>query len=92
MFMSFVTWNCQGASKIRLPATFKSIYVSNKVDLFVLVEPRVSGCRADRIIKKLGFPRSHRIEATGFSGGIWVLWKDFQSVEHREDITIVYAT
>ncbi|KAI9128927.1 hypothetical protein K1719_000410 [Acacia pycnantha] len=29
---------------------------------------------ADSVIKKLGFQNSHRIEASGFSGGIWILW------------------
>lgn len=28
------------------------------------------------IIKKLDFYHSHRIEATGFSRGIWVRWKE----------------
>ncbi|KAA3470000.1 reverse transcriptase [Gossypium australe] len=37
--------------------------------------PRVSGAKADCIIAKLGFQYSHRVEAIGFSGGIWLGWK-----------------
>lgn len=33
--------------------------------------------RADSIIRRLGFPRSFRVEAVGFAGGIWVRWKNF---------------
>ncbi|MBA0796048.1 hypothetical protein Gohar_006848, partial [Gossypium harknessii] len=36
----------------------------------------VSGKKANSIIDKLGFDFSYRIESIGFSGGIWVGWKD----------------
>lgn len=39
----------------------------------VLLEPRISGVKADRVISKIGFEFSHRIEAEGFSRGIWIL-------------------
>ncbi|KAJ4845064.1 hypothetical protein Tsubulata_015508 [Turnera subulata] len=42
----------------------------------VILEPRISGMRASRVIRKLGFRRSHRVEARGYSGGIWVLWRE----------------
>ncbi|KAJ4838162.1 hypothetical protein Tsubulata_035006 [Turnera subulata] len=48
---------------------------ANNVSLLVLVEPRISGLVAVLVIQKLGFPNSYRVEANGFSGGIWVLWK-----------------
>lgn len=72
--MSIVTWNCQGASKRRLPSLTKCLVSNHKVEIFVVLEPRISGIKADQVIKKLGFPKSHRVEAEGFSGGIWVLW------------------
>ncbi|KAK8663563.1 hypothetical protein V6N13_083375 [Hibiscus sabdariffa] len=50
-------------------------------DLVVFVEPRISGCKADSVIAALGFPYSHRVEAIGFSGGIWLAWYDSVSVE-----------
>ncbi|KAH1108091.1 hypothetical protein J1N35_011859, partial [Gossypium stocksii] len=39
-------------------------------------ETRVSGSKVDLIIAKLGFQFSHCMEAIGFSGGIWIGWKD----------------
>ena len=45
--------------------------------LVVLLEPHISGYKADNFIKRSGFDKSYRVEAEGFSGGIWVLWKDF---------------
>ncbi|KAA3474251.1 putative Transposon TX1 [Gossypium australe] len=37
---------------------------------------RISGCKADLLIAKLGFENSFRVEAMGFVGGIWLLWND----------------
>ncbi|KAK5832639.1 hypothetical protein PVK06_016441 [Gossypium arboreum] len=48
-----------------------------KPDIVSLPEPIVSGAKADKIIAKLGFQYSHRVEAIGFSGGVWLGWKDF---------------
>ncbi|KAI9124099.1 hypothetical protein K1719_005399 [Acacia pycnantha] len=45
-----------------------------KVDVVVILEPRVSGNPATKIIKSWGFKYSVRVEAVGFSGGIWLLW------------------
>lgn len=44
--------------------------------MVVLIEPWVSGTRANKIIRKLGFQYSIREEAVGFSRGIWILWSN----------------
>ena len=31
--------------------------------------------KADNFIRYSGYDHSHRVEAAGFSGGIWLLWK-----------------
>ncbi|EOY34430.1 Uncharacterized protein TCM_042111 [Theobroma cacao] len=47
-----------------------------RFSILVLVEPRVNGGMAGRIISRLRFAISHRVEAIGFAGGIWILWQD----------------
>jgi hypothetical protein len=42
--------------------------------VLAVVETRVSGLIADRVIGKLKFENSVRVEAVGRSGGIWLLW------------------
>lgn len=32
--------------------------------------------KADRIIRRLGFTNWIRVEATGYAGGIWMLWNE----------------
>lgn len=39
------------------------------------MEPRISGEKADIIIRKFGLAGAVRVEAVGFSGGIWCCWK-----------------
>lgn len=39
-------------------------------DIPCLLKTRISGCRADAIVSKLGFHNSFRVEANGFAEGI----------------------
>ena len=43
--------------------------------MVALCEPRISGVKADDFIRHSGYDHSHRVEAVGFSGGIWLLWQ-----------------
>ena len=72
--MIIIMWNCQGASQPKFLAVLKAMIHDHKPDILTIVEPRISGSKADKIIRKLNFPFSHRVEASGFSGGIWLLW------------------
>ena len=83
--MSIFIWNCQGAANPKFIATLRSFLQNLKPLMVVLVEPRISGVRADKAIKKIGLPHSHRVEANGFSGGIWLLW------ENCVDLTIIQS-
>lgn len=49
--------------------------------MVVMFEPRINGQKVDNFIQGCGFERSHRIELVGFSGGIWILWREFITVE-----------
>ena len=45
-----------------------------------LVETKVSGPNANDICKRIGFDHWVRVEALGFSGGIWLFWRKEISV------------
>ncbi|KAH9648695.1 reverse transcriptase domain-containing protein [Citrus sinensis] len=70
--------------------TFNGLVKNYNPTLVAVFEPRVSDIKADNLIRKSGFARSHRVEAMGFSGGIWLLWKEGLNVEivmnHRQFI------
>ncbi|XP_028775146.1 uncharacterized protein LOC114732008 [Neltuma alba] len=72
--MKFLIWNSKGATSKGFVAALKSLKSSYRLDVVAILEPRVSGVVADRIIRSWGFRNSRRVEAEGFSGGIWLLW------------------
>ncbi|KAE8699175.1 hypothetical protein F3Y22_tig00110584pilonHSYRG00095 [Hibiscus syriacus] len=49
--------------------------------IVALFETRISGRAAAKIVRRLGFRNSFRVEAHGFSCGIWILWEDEVFVE-----------
>ncbi|KAH1130005.1 hypothetical protein J1N35_001383, partial [Gossypium stocksii] len=68
--------NADDCANIKFPRIFREYNMEYKPDIVSLLAPRVSGVKADGIIVKLGFQFSHRVEAIGFSRGIWIGWKD----------------
>ena len=78
--MSIFSWNCQGVANPKFISTLKSFLHEFKPHVVILVEPRISGAQAEYAIKKIGYPYSHRVDALGFSGGIWLLWSSHVNV------------
>ncbi|KAJ4844968.1 hypothetical protein Tsubulata_011699 [Turnera subulata] len=72
-----LSWNCQGAAKKRSSRTFRELVSIHKPGVAIIMKPRVSGGKAARIIRRLRFSHSHRIEARSFAGGIWLLWNEY---------------
>ncbi|GMI74429.1 hypothetical protein HRI_001112200 [Hibiscus trionum] len=70
-----IFWNVQGALSSDLFRYFRFMLHEKKPDIVALFEPRISGWKADDFIRRSGFEFSYRVEATGFSGGIWVMWR-----------------
>lgn len=72
--INILAWNVRGAGAWSFPHLIKDLKSNYRFQVLVILEPRVSGQRADKIIEKLDYGSSYRIEANGFSGGIWLLW------------------
>lgn len=85
MNLSILFWNYQGVSSPSFRRAFKSLISTYKVDMVAVLEPKVSGLQADKFIKLSGFDRSQRVEAVGFSGGIWLLWNERITVDIVEN-------
>ncbi|KAH0969095.1 hypothetical protein GBA52_029045 [Prunus armeniaca] len=47
---------------------------SHHMDILFIFEPRISGGKATSIAQSLGFSNFEIVDATGFSGGLWLLW------------------
>ncbi|XP_061348216.1 uncharacterized protein LOC133293642 [Gastrolobium bilobum] len=53
--MNVLIWNCRGAAKAKLKGIMKTLVRSHKVEVVVLLKPRVSGIRAQKVIQNLGY-------------------------------------
>lgn len=74
--MICLIWNCQGAASREVLHTLKDMIKVHRPAILGILEPKISGVKADDVCNKLGFDDWVRVEALGFSGGIWVLWKN----------------
>ncbi|CAN1162022.1 LINE-1 retrotransposable element ORF2 protein [Linum perenne] len=67
-------WNCCGAGYRSFLSSFKSYSDSFRLSAAVVVEPKISGVKAAKVIDKLGFDSNFRVDAIGFKGGVWLAW------------------
>lgn len=63
--MIIVSWNCRGACGRPFPLRVRELIKRHAVEILILVEPRVSGQKASKILKRLGFTNWIRVEAAG---------------------------
>lgn len=73
--MNSLVWNCRGAGARTFPASVKDLMRIYRLDFIAILEPRVSGSHTDDIIRRTGLHQGARVEARGFAGGIWCLWR-----------------
>ncbi|KAL4347003.1 hypothetical protein GQ457_17G006580 [Hibiscus cannabinus] len=79
--VNVIFWNAQGVLGIDFQNYFRLLLRTHRPDIFAIMEPRVSGDLADKFIRRSGFEFSYRVEANGFCGGIWILWKPSVSLD-----------
>ena len=52
----------------------KDIQRLYRFSILVLLETRLSGYHAEKVVAKLGFDCMFRVNADGFAKGIWAFW------------------
>ncbi|KAF7823171.1 putative ribonuclease H protein At1g65750 family [Senna tora] len=74
--MNCVVWNCRGTGAKSFPGVVRDLKRNFQVDFLALLETHQEGFRAQRIMDKFGFDQREIVEAVGYAGGIWCLWKN----------------
>ncbi|CAL1384548.1 unnamed protein product [Linum trigynum] len=72
--ISILSWNCRGAGSNCFLRVFKEYCRRYRPCVTIIVEPRISGDVAEKVIEKMGFDKWLVVDAVGFAGGIWLLW------------------
>ena len=68
--LNILIWNCRGAAKRSLPSLIKDLISKHGFSILVLLETRVSGEKADNVVKRLNFDGNFKADANSFAGGI----------------------
>ncbi|KAF7838932.1 RNA-directed DNA polymerase [Senna tora] len=77
-------WSDEGAGRRAFARLLKDLCRDNKVDILFICEPRISGTRADDVIRRSGWRNVHKVDAEGFSCGLWLCWSDVINIQVLE--------
>ncbi|XP_074287668.1 uncharacterized protein LOC141612819 [Silene latifolia] len=88
-----MVWNIQGTGSRNKISALKEVVKNFKPSVIALLETHKDGDHAEKIGKILGYNGHCRVDAVGFSGGIWLYWRpDIVSVtlvkDHSQFITV----
>ena len=79
--MNILLWNCRGTLNVDFKRRIFEMTINHHPSIMVVMETRVGGDRATRIIEDLPFDGSIAIDTTDYAGGLWLLWK-------KEDVDV----
>ncbi|KAK9666305.1 hypothetical protein RND81_14G175900 [Saponaria officinalis] len=88
-----MVWNIQGTGSRKKIAALKEVIKTCKPTVIALVETHMGGQHVEKIRKTISYNGHCRVDATGFSGGIWLYWRpEIVNVvpvyEHSQFITV----
>lgn len=75
ILMDCLLWNCWGANKPNFRRSIRYILKKFSTDILTIFETHAGRENARRICQGLGFDNSFRVDASGQSGGLWLLWR-----------------
>ena len=77
--MKMIAWNCQGAGNKMFRDHAYELHRRHRPNMLIIIEPHIAEARAQAVIDTLPYTHSHRVDPTGYSGGIWMLWNESPS-------------
>lgn len=74
--VKLLSWNCHRAARKSFVRQARDLISSHSPTILIIVEPRISGRKAERVVAKLGFDSWVCSDSEGYAGGVWVLWRN----------------
>lgn len=68
---------CEGAKQNNCKNQLRLLMKSHDPDILILVETKINSDRDLSVICSLKIPNFKNIPSEVFSGGIWLIWKDY---------------
>ena len=72
--MKILMWNCRGALNSEFKRKVCELVANHRPSIMVIMETRVGGERAKKIIEGLPFDGFITTDTIGYAGGLWILW------------------
>ena len=79
--MKMIAWNCQEAGSVTFRNHAYELHRRHHPNIMIIIEPCIAEARAQAVINILPYTHSRRVDPTGFSGNIWLLWNESPSFE-----------
>ena len=73
IYPNIIVWNRRGAAKRSFASFIKDLWNKYDFSILVLLETKINGDRATKVIQHLCFDGPYRVDANGFAGSIWAL-------------------
>ena len=94
--ISCMIWNVQGAGSKAFLAALKELVKRHKPQVLALIETHMGGEQAEKIASLLRYSGHVRVDAVGFSGGIWIYWQQelvtvHPIIKHEQYITMTIS-
>ena len=74
--MKMIAWNCQGVGDEIFCDHAYELHRRHRPNMLIIIEPRIAEARAQAVIDTLPYTHSHRVDPTGYSEGLWMLWNE----------------
>ena len=74
--MKMIAWNYQGAGKEMFRDHAYEFHRRHRPNMLIIIKPRIAEARAQAMIDTLPYTHSHKVDPTGYSGGLWMLWNE----------------
>lgn len=74
VFVNCLIWNCRGAGGKSFTSLIKDYLRIYNLHFVAILEPCISGDKAKKVIERIGLDGVAKVDAMGFSGGLWCLW------------------
>ena len=72
--MKILIWNCKGALNPEFKRRACELVANHRPSIMVIMETRVGGERAEKIIEGLPFDGFIITDTIGYASGLWILW------------------
>ena len=73
--MKILSWNVQGIGNTWTFNALKSLLRRHDPDIIFIIESKLMGCQAERLVDCLNFENWWAVDRVGMSGGLLLIWK-----------------